>query len=74
MGFHAQLAVNDDIALSPQGPVFRFLGEGRLAEISEPVVEEPVEPIRDVEAASRDFLQDKAPKGLLSKLKKHLKP
>ena len=74
VGFHAQLNVNDDIALSPQGPVFRFLGEGRLAEISEPVVEEPVEPIRDVEAASRDFLQDKAPKGLLSKLKKHLKP
>jgi pSer/pThr/pTyr-binding forkhead associated (FHA) protein len=46
VGFHAQLNVNDDIALSPQGPVFRFLGEGRLAEISEPVVEEPAEPLR----------------------------
>jgi pSer/pThr/pTyr-binding forkhead associated (FHA) protein len=73
VGFHAQLNVNDDIALSPQGPVFRFLGEGRLAEISEPVVEEPAEPLREKEAASGDFPQDKAPKGLLSKLKKHLK-
>jgi len=74
VGFYAQLHVNDDVALSPQGPVFRFLGEGRLAEISGPVVEEPVESVRDVEAASRDFLQDKAPKGLLSKFKKYLKP
>ena len=47
VGFHAQLNVNDDIALSPQGPVFRFLGEGRLAEISEPVVEQPAEPVRE---------------------------
>lgn len=73
VGFHAPLNVNDNIALSPQGPVFRFLGEGRLAEISEPVVEEPAEPVRE-EAASRDFPHDKASKGLFSKLKKHLKP
>ena len=74
VGFHAQLTVNDDISLSPQGPAFRFLGEGRLAEISEPVVEEPAEPLRKEEAASGNFPHDKASKGLFSKLKKHLKP
>ena len=73
VGFHAQLNVNDDIALSPHGPVFRFLGEGRFAEISEPVIEKPVVPLKENKAADRDFPQDKAPKGLLAKLKKNLK-
>jgi pSer/pThr/pTyr-binding forkhead associated (FHA) protein len=31
----AQLTANDIISLSPQGPVFRFLGEGRFAEAEE---------------------------------------
>ena len=74
VGFHAQLNVNDDIALSPQGPAFRFLGEGRLAEISEPVVEEPAEPVREKGATSQDFSHDRASKGLFSKFKKHVKP
>ena len=74
VGFDAQLNVNDEIALSPQGPVFRFLGEGRLAEISEPAAEEPVEPVRGTDAASRDVPHDEASKGLFSKLRKHLKP
>ena len=73
IGFHAQLNVNDDIALSPQGPVFRFLGEGRLAEISEPVIEQPVVPLREKKVADQVFPQDKAPKGLLAKLKDNLK-
>jgi pSer/pThr/pTyr-binding forkhead associated (FHA) protein len=74
VGFYAQLNVNDDIALSPQGPAFRFLGEGRLAEISEPVIEEPAEPIREKGAANQDVPHDKASKGLFSTFKKHLKP
>jgi hypothetical protein len=32
----APLAVNDRLSLSPSGPVFRFLGAGRLAEIEAP--------------------------------------
>jgi pSer/pThr/pTyr-binding forkhead associated (FHA) protein len=32
--FQSPLTVNDEIALSPRGPSFRFLGEGRLAEIT----------------------------------------
>ncbi|RPJ73125.1 MAG: FHA domain-containing protein [Desulfobacteraceae bacterium] len=34
----APLSENDRVALSPEGPTFRFLGAGRLAEIEEPVL------------------------------------
>jgi pSer/pThr/pTyr-binding forkhead associated (FHA) protein len=71
--FQVQLNVNDDISLSPQGPVFRFLGEGRLAEVSEPVMEQQAAPLRENKAIDQKFPQDKAPKGLLAKLKKNLK-
>ena len=40
--FQAPLKPDDRLALSPQGPTFRFLGEGRLAEFEEPVPEEPM--------------------------------
>ncbi|NVN90245.1 MAG: FHA domain-containing protein [Desulfuromonadales bacterium] len=33
--FQAPLDLNDIISLTPQGPVFCFLGEGRLAEVAE---------------------------------------
>jgi len=36
----APLKPDDRLALSPRGPIFRFLGEGRLAEFEEPVPEE----------------------------------
>jgi pSer/pThr/pTyr-binding forkhead associated (FHA) protein len=39
--FQAPLNVNDELALSPGGPVFRFLGEGRMAEVVAPSIEEP---------------------------------
>ncbi|MEJ2232800.1 MAG: FHA domain-containing protein [Syntrophobacterales bacterium] len=29
------LAAEDELALSPQGPIFRFLGGGRFAEVEE---------------------------------------
>jgi len=37
----APLSLNDELALTPKGPFFRFLGEGRLAEASEPPGETP---------------------------------
>jgi pSer/pThr/pTyr-binding forkhead associated (FHA) protein len=45
IGFQAPLRLNDDLALSPQGPFFRVFGEGRLGEVEgfsdEPKGEEP---------------------------------
>jgi len=43
VGFEAPLKPNDELALSPQGPVFRFFGEGRLGEIEEAPEEKPLE-------------------------------
>ena len=37
ISLQAPLNANDILALSPQGPRFTFLGQGRLAEIEEPV-------------------------------------
>ncbi len=36
IGLQAPLKTDDDLSLSPQGPTFRFLGEGRLAEVEQP--------------------------------------
>lgn len=44
VGLQAPLKPNDHLALSPRGPVFRFLGEGRLAEEEEPSATEPQSP------------------------------
>lgn len=44
IGFQAPLRSNDELALSPQGPLFRFFGEGRLGEIEETPEEKPLEP------------------------------
>jgi pSer/pThr/pTyr-binding forkhead associated (FHA) protein len=35
IGVQAPLNTDDDLSLSPQGPTFRFLGEGRLAEVEQ---------------------------------------
>ncbi|MFZ7112285.1 MAG: FHA domain-containing protein [Desulfatiglandales bacterium] len=40
----AALSPDDEIALSPQGPIFRFLGEGRLAEVEPPLLNETIAP------------------------------
>ena len=42
--FQAPLNVNDELALTPGGPVFRFLGEGRMAEAAAPPTEESIKP------------------------------
>jgi len=74
VGFHAPLQMNDDIVLSPQGPVFRFLGEGRLAEVEQPVMEPPAAPPKEPETADRDIPTDSSEsKGFFAKLKKNLK-
>ena len=39
----APLTTEDELALSPQGPLFRFLGGGRLAEVEERLSENPSE-------------------------------
>ena len=41
IALQAPLKTNDDLALSPQGPFFHFLGEGRLAEADQPPGEKP---------------------------------
>jgi pSer/pThr/pTyr-binding forkhead associated (FHA) protein len=62
----APLTINDEIALSPQGPAFRVVGEGRLAEVSEPVSEKPmIKP-------QQEGPQAKESEGLLTKFKEYL--
>jgi pSer/pThr/pTyr-binding forkhead associated (FHA) protein len=41
ISLQAPLKLNDDLSLSPNGPTFRFIGEGRLVEAEMPSVEEP---------------------------------
>jgi pSer/pThr/pTyr-binding forkhead associated (FHA) protein len=66
----APLKINDDIALSPRGPLFRFLGEGRLAEIDEASVEEPIKPSERKGAVQQETVKGKEAKGLKSVFKK----
>jgi pSer/pThr/pTyr-binding forkhead associated (FHA) protein len=69
VAFQSPLKLNDEVALSPQGPFFRFLGEGRLAEVEEPAREEQV--FHDKEQkARRDIPEEKEHRGLLSRIKK----
>ncbi len=58
--FQAPLKANDDLALTPQGPFFRFFGEGRLGEIEEmpeekplPAAEKPKVPTEEKSIASK---------------------
>jgi pSer/pThr/pTyr-binding forkhead associated (FHA) protein len=72
----AALAAQDELALTPRGPVFRFLGGGRLAEVEEPKSEGPPEPPqpgpgpqkRGTEPAQApEGKADKGPKGIFKK-------
>lgn len=61
---------NDTLDFSPQGPSFRFLGEGRLAEVEEePAPEESLSAPYNKEETPP---QDRGPKGIMSILKKFL--
>ena len=69
--FQAALTLYDNVALGPQGPVFRFLGEGRMAEVTEPAAEEsPTPREREGDKKMGDTSDERAPKGVLSKIKK----
>jgi pSer/pThr/pTyr-binding forkhead associated (FHA) protein len=70
--FQAPLTLYDNISLSSQGPVFRFLGEGRLAEVTEPAAEEPSPSIEKKDAGTKpgDARDEKPQKGVLSRIKK----
>lgn len=57
---HSPLVPDDTLALSPNGPNFRFLGGGRLAEIEEPAAEQPESGGRPDEPAQKE----QAAKGL----------
>ena len=69
------LVINDTFALTPQGPAFRFVGEGRLAEYI-PTEEPGEQPASDRPASSPTGpgapLPDKSKYGILSKVKKKL--
>jgi len=66
----APLNLNDTLDLSPQGPSFRFLGGGRLAEVEEePASEESLSAPYNKEETPQ---QDRGRKGAMSILKKFL--
>jgi len=74
-GPQAPLRGNDELSLTPRGPVFRFLGEGRLAEVAAPSSEEPPEaPAMKRESPQRPVPEPKASEGLFSKVKKLFEP
>jgi pSer/pThr/pTyr-binding forkhead associated (FHA) protein len=71
INFQSPLALSDNIALTPQGPVFRFIGEGRLAEVAEPAPEEGPMPSRTEEGGAQGpDAAGKKGKGILSRFKK----
>jgi len=69
------LEPDDEIALSPEGPFFRYLGGGRLAEVEKSVHEGPqnsATPGEIEETPKQGLRRGEADKGPLSKLKKFL--
>jgi pSer/pThr/pTyr-binding forkhead associated (FHA) protein len=67
----APLTAQDELALTPRGPVFRFLGAGRFAEVEEAKAEEP--PQAAARATEKQAPGEKADKGAMSVLKKFLR-
>ena len=67
ISLQAPLSESDEVALSPQGPFFRYIGEGRLAEALEVPAEEAP---RDKKEAGIDHSKGQPTKGVLPKLKK----
>ncbi len=69
------LNINDELSMSIEGPVFRFLGEGRLAEVAETPVEPPAPPQKEErkeeKIEQRAIPGYSAPKKLFSRLKKY---
>jgi pSer/pThr/pTyr-binding forkhead associated (FHA) protein len=75
IGDQAPIEANEELALTPQGPYFKFLGGGRLAEAPEPAVEGAADPGRAVpKAPPTETIDEKRRTGLLSKLRNIVKP
>jgi pSer/pThr/pTyr-binding forkhead associated (FHA) protein len=71
--FQAPLALDDMVVLGPQGPTFRFIGEGRLAEVAQAQPEAAPGGMGIQGAdAKPDGAGDKSSKGVFSRLKKKL--
>jgi len=72
----APLAAQDELALTARGPVFRFLGAGRLAEAEE-TPEQPPEPAVGAEKRGAEPSRepegkaDKGSKSIFKKLLRH---
>ncbi len=71
VGDQAPLAPNDELALTPKGPYFRFLGGGRLAEVPGPP---PEDQHGEERTPPPETIDGKPPKGLFSRLRKIVKP
>jgi pSer/pThr/pTyr-binding forkhead associated (FHA) protein len=72
ISFQASLKIDDNISLSPRGPVLRFLGEGRFVEVVEPAVRKPSSYNSKKERISQQEIPEEKPsKGFLSKLQKY---
>jgi pSer/pThr/pTyr-binding forkhead associated (FHA) protein len=69
---HSPLNRDDQVAFTPRGPFLRFLGEGRLAEVSGSPGEDSAVPSRDrrEEESRADRADEKTTKGLLSRFRK----
>lgn len=75
IGDQAPIDSNDELALTPKGPFFKFLGGGRLAEVSAPAVEEPAPPGRtEMKGPPTETIDEKRRESLFSKLRNIVKP
>jgi pSer/pThr/pTyr-binding forkhead associated (FHA) protein len=75
IGDQAPIDANDELALTPQGPYFKFLGGGRLAEVPEPTIAESASPGREMpKAPPTETIDGKRLESLFSKLRNIVKP
>jgi pSer/pThr/pTyr-binding forkhead associated (FHA) protein len=75
IGDQAPIDANDELALTPKGPFFKFLGGGRLAEVAEPTIEESASPGREMpKAPPTETIDEKRRASLFSKLRNIVKP
>ncbi len=66
------LNVNDEIFMSAAGPVFRFLGEGRLAEVEQAAAEQPLPARQEKKAETPPAGEEKNSGKFLSRFKKFI--
>jgi pSer/pThr/pTyr-binding forkhead associated (FHA) protein len=75
IGDQAPIEANEELALTPQGPYFKFLGGGRLAEAPEPAHDESSKPSGEIpKAPPTETIDEKRRAGLFSKLRNIVKP